>query len=207
MDFNGEEPNIFDGILTSGTGNGSKVYLETYGCQMNVNDSEVVASILLANGFSITQDINQADVILINTCSIRENAETRVFGRIDLFGQVKKSKPSVIIGVLGCMAERLKNELLEKKKIVDLVVGPDAYRDCQHCLGQPKRAKGCKHYAFGRENLCRYKSGKARQAWRVGFCLHNAGCNNMCSYCVVPYTRGTERSRDPQTIYMGRRAG
>lgn len=201
MDFNGEEPNIFDGILTSGTGNGSKVYLETYGCQMNVNDSEVVASILLANGFSITQDINQADVILINTCSIRENAETRVFGRIDLFGQVKKSKPSVIIGVLGCMAERLKNELLEKKKIVDLVVGPDAYRELPTLLRAAENGqKGVNIMLSAEETYADISPVRLDRHGVSAFVSIMRGCNNMCSYCVVPYTRGTERSRDPQTI-------
>jgi len=201
MDFNGEEPNIFEGISTAGTGNGAKVYLETYGCQMNVNDSEVVASILLANGYSITQEINEADIILINTCSIRENAETRVFGRIDLFGQVKKNKPSVIIGVLGCMAERLKDELLEKKKIVDLVVGPDAYRELPTLLRAAESGqKGVNIMLSADETYADISPVRLDKYGVSAFVSIMRGCNNMCSYCVVPYTRGAERSRDPQTI-------
>ncbi|HPV56852.1 MAG TPA: hypothetical protein PKW61_06980, partial [Tenuifilaceae bacterium] len=129
MDFNAEEANIFEDFSPVNSEDRQKVYIETYGCQMNVNDSEVVASILTANGYAITSNINETDVILINTCSIRENAETRVFGRLDVFSQIKKSKPSLLVGVIGCMAERLKNQLLEEKKVVDIVVGPDAYRE------------------------------------------------------------------------------
>jgi tRNA-2-methylthio-N6-dimethylallyladenosine synthase len=129
MDFNEEQGTLFDNIDNQPNDDRPKVFIETYGCQMNVNDSEVIASILHGNGYAITNDIDKADVILVNTCSIRENAETRVLGRLDVFKQIKKKKPSVLVGVLGCMAERLKESLIEDKKVVDLVVGPDAYRE------------------------------------------------------------------------------
>ena len=180
---------------------GMKFYIETYGCQMNVNDSEVVASILIANGYAITSNINEADVILINTCSIRENAETRVFGRIDLFGQVKKSKPSVLVGVLGCMAERLKDQLLEEKKVVDLVVGPDAYRELPVLLRAAEDGqKGINVLLSREETYADISPVRLDKNGVSAFVSIMRGCNNMCSYCVVPYTRGAERSRDPHTI-------
>lgn len=200
MDFNAEDANIFESTLSDDSGR-PKVYVETYGCQMNVNDSEVVASILIANGYAITSNINEADVILINTCSIRENAETRVFGRIDLFGQVKKSKPSVLVGVLGCMAERLKDQLLEEKKVVDLVVGPDAYRELPVLLRAAEDGqKGINVLLSREETYADINPVRLDKNGVSAFVSIMRGCNNMCSYCVVPYTRGAERSRDPHTI-------
>ncbi|MEW5845769.1 MAG: tRNA (N6-isopentenyl adenosine(37)-C2)-methylthiotransferase MiaB [Bacteroidota bacterium] len=200
MDFNAEDANIFESTFSDDTGR-PKVYIETYGCQMNVNDSEVVASILIANGYAITSNINEADVILINTCSIRENAETRVFGRIDLFGQVKKSKPSVLVGVLGCMAERLKDQLLEEKKVVDLVVGPDAYRELPVLLRAAEDGqKGINVLLSREETYADISPVRLDKNGVSAFVSIMRGCNNMCSYCVVPYTRGAERSRDPHTI-------
>jgi len=200
MDFNAEDANIFESTLSDDSGR-PKVYVETYGCQMNVNDSEVVASILIANGYAITSNINEADVILINTCSIRENAETRVFGRIDLFGQVKKSKPSVLVGVLGCMAERLKDQLLEEKKVVDLVVGPDAYRELPVLLRAAEDGqKGINVLLSREETYADISPVRLDKNGVSAFVSIMRGCNNMCSYCVVPYTRGAERSRDPHTI-------
>ncbi|HOK61603.1 tRNA (N6-isopentenyl adenosine(37)-C2)-methylthiotransferase MiaB [Tenuifilum sp.] len=200
MDFNAEDANIFESALSDDSSR-PKVYIETYGCQMNVNDSEVVASILIANGYAITSNINEADVILINTCSIRENAETRVFGRIDLFGQVKKSKPSVLVGVLGCMAERLKDQLLEEKKVVDLVVGPDAYRELPVLLRAAEDGqKGINVLLSREETYADISPVRLDKNGVSAFVSIMRGCNNMCSYCVVPYTRGAERSRDPHTI-------
>ncbi len=200
MDFNAEDANIFESALSDDSSR-PKVYIETYGCQMNVNDSEVVASILIVNGYAITSNINEADVILINTCSIRENAETRVFGRIDLFGQVKRSKPSVLVGVLGCMAERLKDQLLEEKKVVDLVVGPDAYRELPVLLRAAEDGqKGINVLLSREETYADISPVRLDKNGVSAFVSIMRGCNNMCSYCVVPYTRGAERSRDPHTI-------
>lgn len=200
MDFNAEDANIFESALSDDSSR-SRVYIETYGCQMNVNDSEVVASILIASGYAITSNLNDADVILINTCSIRENAETRVFGRIDLFGQVKKSKPSVLVGVLGCMAERLKDQLLEGKKVVDLVVGPDAYRELPVLLRAAENGqKGINVLLSREETYADISPVRLDKNGVSAFVSIMRGCNNMCSYCVVPYTRGAERSRDPHTI-------
>ncbi len=200
MDFNAEDANIFESVTADGTDR-PKVYIETYGCQMNVNDSEVVASILIANGYAITSNINEADVILINTCSIRENAETRVFGRIDLFGQLKKGNPSVLVGVLGCMAERLKDTLLEEKKVVDLVVGPDAYRELPVLIRAAEDGqKGINVLLSREETYADISPVRLDKNGVSAFVSIMRGCNNMCSYCVVPYTRGAERSRDPHTI-------
>jgi tRNA-2-methylthio-N6-dimethylallyladenosine synthase len=177
------------------------VYIETYGCQMNVNDSEVVASILEANGYAITSNLEDSDVILINTCSIRENAETRVWGRLDVFRQYKKKKPSLLIGVLGCMAERLKTKFLEEDKLVDMVVGPDAYRELPILLRSAEDGQRGINVLLSREetyadiNPVRLDKNKVS-----AFVSIMRGCNNMCSYCVVPFVRGGERSRDPKTI-------
>jgi len=201
MDFNGEDASIFATTTPNGLDDRPRVYIETYGCQMNVNDSEVVASILIANGYAVTSGMDDADVILINTCSIRENAETRVWGRIDVFGQVKKRKPSVLVGVLGCMAERLKDKLLEEKRVVDLVVGPDAYRELPVLLRSAGEGQKGINVLLSREET--YADISPVRLDRNGvsaFVSIMRGCNNMCTYCVVPYTRGAERSRDPRSI-------
>lgn len=178
-----------------------KVFIETYGCQMNVNDSEVVASILKANGYEITEELEQADVVLVNTCSIRENAETRVFGRLDNFKQYKKKKPSLLVGVLGCMAERLKESLLEDQRAVDLVVGPDAYRELPVLLRAAEDGqKGINVLLSREETYADISPVRLDKNGVSAFVSIMRGCNNMCTYCVVPYTRGAERSRDPQTI-------
>ena len=179
----------------------SKVYIETYGCQMNVNDSEVVMAILKEQGYENTPQMADADLILINTCSIRDNAEQRVRGRLDVFRKFKKSNPGIIIGVLGCMAERLKEKLLEEEKIVDIVVGPDAYRDLPKLVQQAGTGQKAINVLLSREETyadispIRYDSNGIS-----AFVSIMRGCNNVCAYCVVPYTRGAERSRDPQTI-------
>lgn len=175
-----------------------KVYIETYGCQMNVNDSEVILSILKDNGYTYTEKMEDADVILANTCSIRDNAEQRIWGRIDQFKIQKKKREGVIIGIVGCMAERLKDKLLE---VVDLVAGPDSYRSLPSLLeaiapGNPQINVLLSH----EETYAEIKPVRLDKNGVSAFISIMRGCNNVCSYCVVPYTRGAERSRDPQTI-------
>ncbi|BDX37216.1 tRNA-2-methylthio-N(6)-dimethylallyladenosine synthase [Tenuifilaceae bacterium CYCD] len=201
MDFNAEDANIFEDFSPVNSADRQKVYIETYGCQMNVNDSEVVASILIANGYAITSNINESDVILINTCSIRENAETRVFGRLDVFSQIKKSKPSVLVGVIGCMAERLKDKLIEEKRVVDIVVGPDAYRELPVLIRAAEDGqKGINVLLSREETYADISPVRLDKNGVSAFVSIMRGCNNMCTYCVVPYTRGVERSRNPETI-------
>ena len=175
-----------------------KVYIETYGCQMNVNDSEVVLSILQDEGYSLTENIEEASLILANTCSIRDNAEQRIWGRIDQFRLQKRSRPDVIIGILGCMAERLKEKLLTK---VDLVAGPDSYRSLPSLLHAiaPDRPQ-INVLLSHEETYADIKPVRMDKNGVSAFISIMRGCNNVCSYCVVPYTRGAERSRDPFTI-------
>lgn len=175
-----------------------KVYIETYGCQMNVNDSEVILSILQKNGYALTEDMDRADVILANTCSIRDNAEQRIWGRIEQFRLQKKRNPQVVIGIVGCMAERLKDKLLEK---VDLVAGPDAYRSLPALLRDIRPDSPQINVLLSREET--YADISPVRLDRNGVSAYSSimrGCNNVCSYCVVPYTRGAERSRDPHSI-------
>jgi tRNA-2-methylthio-N6-dimethylallyladenosine synthase len=178
-----------------------KYYIETYGCQMNVADSEVVASILDEAGYEPVSDIKTADLILVNTCSIRENAEQRVWGRLDLFRSEKRKRPQIVVGVLGCMAERLKEKLLESNKMVDMVVGPDAYCDLPMLLASAGEGHKAVNVLLSREETYADISPVRLDSNGVSaFISIMRGCNNMCAYCVVPYTRGTERSRDPKTI-------
>ena len=177
-----------------------KVYIETYGCQMNVNDTEVVFSILGKAGYGRAEDMSEADVIMANTCSIRDNAEQRIWGRIDQFFGQKKARPDVIVGILGCMAERLKEALLDSGK-VDLVAGPDAYRSLPALIdaagdGHPQiNVELSREETYGDISPVRLdKNGVS------AFISIMRGCNNVCSYCVVPYTRGAERSRDCHSI-------
>ncbi len=182
-------------------GNSPKLYIETYGCQMNVSDSEVVASIMKAEGYVMTDELNEADVVLINTCSIRENAETRVWGRLDLFRTQKKKRPDLIIGVIGCMAERLKETLLEEEKSVDIVVGPDAYRDLPQLVSTADSGQKAVNVILSREETYADISPVRLDKNKISaFVSIMRGCNNFCTYCVVPYTRGRERSRDAYTI-------
>ncbi|MFC2151259.1 tRNA (N6-isopentenyl adenosine(37)-C2)-methylthiotransferase MiaB [Bacteroidota bacterium] len=177
------------------------LYIETYGCQMNVADSEVVASVLQEKGYTITEDINNADVILVNTCSIRENAEQRVWGRLDVFKQIKKKKPELTVGVIGCMAERLKEKLIEEEKTVDIVVGPDAYRDLPNLLETAESGQKAVNVILSKEETYADISPVRLDKNRISaFVSIMRGCNNMCSYCIVPYVRGGERSRDPDSI-------
>ena len=178
-----------------------KVYIETYGCQMNVVDSEVVVSILSVEGYSITSSLAEADLVLINTCSVRENAEQRIRGRLNVFRTEKRKRPELIIGVIGCMAERLKNQLLEEEKSVDLVVGPDAYRDLPNLVRSAETGLKAINVLLSREETYSDVSPVRMDKNRVSsFVSIMRGCNNCCSFCIVPYTRGAERSRSIETI-------
>ncbi len=180
---------------------GKKLYLESYGCQMNFSDSEVVASILTNEGFSTTRNIDEADVILLNTCSIRENAETRVRNRLTDFKKKKEDHPELVVGILGCMAERLKKSLLEEEKLVDLVAGPDAYRDLPNLIEEVGTGQKAVNVLLSRdETYADISPVRLDQGGISAFVTIMRGCDNMCSFCVVPFTRGRERSRDPQTI-------
>ena len=188
-------------IKESGNKESRKIYIETYGCQMNVSDSEVVISIMQENNTAFTPEIEEADIILINTCSIRENAEQRVWGRLDVFRQIKKRKPELLVGVIGCMAERLKEKLLEKEQLVDLVIGPDAYRELPSLIEEAGTGQKAINVLLSREetyaDISPVRTGKNHVS---AFISIMRGCNNYCSYCVVPYTRGEERSRNPLSI-------
>lgn len=178
-----------------------KLYIESYGCQMNFSDSEIVASILLDNGFITTSEFSDADVIFINTCSIRDNAEQRVRKRLTDFKTAKAQKPGMIIGVLGCMAERLKAKFLEEEKLVDLVVGPDAYRDLPNLIEQVDDGARAVNVILSREETYADISPvRLNSNGITAFISIMRGCDNMCSFCVVPFTRGRERSRDPHSI-------
>lgn len=182
-------------------GDGKKLYIESYGCQMNFADSEIVASILADTGFETTGDYHQADVIFINTCSIRENAEQRVRNRLSQFGVEKRRNPKLIVGVLGCMAERLKAKFLEEEKLVDVVVGPDAYRDLPKLITQVEDGHKAVNVILSREETYADISPvRINSNGITAFISIMRGCDNMCSFCVVPFTRGRERSRDPHSI-------
>lgn len=178
-----------------------KFYIETYGCQMNVADSEVVAAILKANGFIHTLDKHEADVILVNTCSVRENAEQRVRGRVQGFTEIRKQNPNLLVGIMGCMAERLGEKLFEEEKNVNIVVGPDAYMDLPLLI--EKASKGEKAINIELSVTETYKDicpSRIDETAISGFVSIMRGCNNFCTYCIVPYTRGRERSRPPHSI-------
>ena len=177
-----------------------QVFIETYGCQMNVNDSEVVLSVLQKAGYALCESLAEANVILVNTCSIRDNAEQRIWGRLDVFLQEKKKRKNVVVGVLGCMAERLKEELLQHPA-VDIVAGPDSYRNIANLIAALDTGEKQINTKLLREET--YSDISPVRLDKNGvsaFISIMRGCNNMCSYCVVPYTRGAERSRDPHSI-------
>jgi tRNA-2-methylthio-N6-dimethylallyladenosine synthase len=183
------------------TGNSRKLYIESYGCQMNFSDSEIVASILQKEGFDTTSDINEADVVFLNTCSIREKAEQTVRHRLTHINGLKKHKPELLVGVLGCMAERLKSKLLEEEKIVDLVAGPDAYRDLPKLILQVDEGdKAVNTFLSREETYADISPVRLNSNGVTAFISIMRGCDNMCSFCVVPFTRGRERSRDPHSI-------
>ncbi|CAL2103463.1 tRNA-2-methylthio-N(6)-dimethylallyladenosine synthase [Tenacibaculum sp. 190130A14a] len=182
-------------------GNSKKLFIESYGCQMNMNDSEIVASILAEEGFNTTSNMEEADLVLVNTCSIREKAETTVRNRLKKYNAVKKVNPKMKVGVLGCMAERLKAKFLEEEKIVDLVVGPDAYRDLPNLVEEVEAGRDAVNVILSKEETYADVSPVRLNSNGVSaFVSITRGCDNMCTFCVVPFTRGRERSRDPKSI-------
>ena len=183
------------------TGSGRKLYIETYGCQMNVGDSEIVVSIMQQEGFRYTESLDEADIVLINTCSIRDNAEQRIWGRLSEMRHRRKLKPSLIIGIIGCMAERLKEQLTEGNTGVDIVAGPDAYRDLPRLVNAVDGGStGVNVELSKEETYAEIAPVRLDKNGVSAFIAIMRGCNNYCSYCVVPYTRGIERSRDARTI-------
>lgn len=178
-----------------------KVYIESYGCQMNFSDSEIVASIMKKKGYGLTTDYSKADLILVNTCAIRDNAEKKVRNRLKTYNALKKKNPDVVIGVLGCMAERLKSKLLEEEKLVDIVAGPDAYRDLPNLVDQVSEGKKAINVILSKEETYEeIEPVRLASNGVTAFISITRGCDNMCSFCVVPFTRGRERSRNPESI-------
>lgn len=187
--------------LEKNAGNTRKLYIESYGCAMNFSDSEIVASILANEGFNTTQILEDADLVLVNTCSIREKAELTVRKRLEKFNAVKKRRPHMKVGVLGCMAERLKHQLLDEEKIVDMVVGPDAYKDLPNLMQEVDAGRDAVNVVLSKDETYGDISPVRLQTNGVSaFVSITRGCDNMCTFCVVPFTRGRERSRDPQSI-------
>jgi tRNA-2-methylthio-N6-dimethylallyladenosine synthase len=188
-------------VLEKKKENSRKLYIESYGCAMNFSDSEIVASILSNQGFNTTQNLEEADLVLVNTCSIRDKAEQTVRKRLQTYNAIKKINPKMKVGVLGCMAERLKSKFLEEEKIVDLVVGPDAYKDLPNLIAEVDEGREAvnvilsKDETYGDISPVRLNSNGV-----TAFVSITRGCDNMCTFCVVPFTRGRERSRDPQSI-------
>ena len=188
-------------VLNQKENNTKKLFIESYGCQMNFSDSEIVASILADEGYNTTQNLEEADLVLMNTCSIRDKAEQTVRKRLEKYNAVKKINPAMKVGVLGCMAERLKSKFLEEEKIVDMVVGPDAYKDIPNLLKEVSDGRDAinvilsKEETYGDISPVRLNSNGV-----TAFVSITRGCDNMCTFCVVPFTRGRERSRDPQSI-------
>jgi len=181
--------------------NARKLYIESYGCQMNFSDSEIVASILAKEGFNTTQKMEEADLVLVNTCSIRDKAEQTVRKRLEKYNAVKRENPKMKVGVLGCMAERLKSKFLEEEKIVDMVVGPDAYKDLPNLIEEVEAGRDAVNVILSKEetygDVAPVRLGSNGVSALVSI---TRGCDNMCTFCVVPFTRGRERSRDPQSI-------
>ncbi|MFT5845982.1 tRNA (N6-isopentenyl adenosine(37)-C2)-methylthiotransferase MiaB [Psychroserpens sp.] len=188
-------------VLDKKKGNTRKLFIESYGCAMNFSDSEIVASILADQGFNTTQNLEEADLVLVNTCSIRDKAEQTVRKRLEKYNAVKRINPKMKVGVLGCMAERLKTKFLEEEKIVDLVVGPDAYKDLPNLLAEVDEGRDAinvilsKDETYGDVSPVRLNTNGVSALVSI-----TRGCDNMCTFCVVPFTRGRERSRDPQSI-------
>jgi tRNA-2-methylthio-N6-dimethylallyladenosine synthase len=188
-------------VLEQKEGNTKKLFIESYGCQMNFSDSEIVASILADQGYNTTQNLEEADLVLVNTCSIRDKAEQTVRKRLEKYNAVKKINPGMKVGVLGCMAERLKSKFLEEEKIVDMVVGPDAYKDIPNLLQEVAEGREAINVILSKDETYGDISPVRLQSNGVtAFVSITRGCDNMCTFCVVPFTRGRERSRDPQSI-------
>ena len=197
----GRQGEVLDSKRAKVSSASKKLYIESYGCQMNFSDSEVVASIMRKKGYNTTRNIDDADVVLINTCSIRDNAEKRVRNRLTEFKKKKSDNPDMIVGILGCMAERLKKSLLEQEKLVDLVAGPDAYRDLPNLIDEVGTGQRAVNVLLSRdETYADISPVRLDKGGVSAFVTIMRGCDNMCSFCVVPFTRGRERSRDPQTI-------
>lgn len=188
-------------VLEQKEENVKKLFIESYGCQMNFSDSEIVASILVNQGYNTTQNLEEADLVLVNTCSIRDKAEQTIRKRLEKYNAVKKINPNMKVGVLGCMAERLKDKFLEEEKIVDMVVGPDAYKDIPNLLKDVEDGRDAINVILSKEETygdiapVRLNSNGV-----TAFVSITRGCDNMCTFCVVPFTRGRERSREPQSI-------
>ena len=188
-------------FFREGNTDGKKFYIESYGCQMNFSDSEIVASILAGEGFGPTRNLEEADLTLVNTCSIREKAEETVRKRLRIFDKIKQQRPGTLVGVLGCMAERLKEKFLEEEKLVDMVIGPDAYRDLPKLIATAEDGdKGVNVFLSREETYADISPLRLDSNGVTGFISIMRGCNNMCSFCVVPFTRGRERSRDAYSI-------
>ena len=187
--------------ITQAPDNTKKVFIESYGCQMNMNDSEIVASILLKQGYNTTDQVDEADLILINTCSIREKAETTVRNRLKHFNKLKQNKPKTKIGLMGCMAERIKEKILEEEQLVDLVVGPDAYRDLPNLINELEDGRKAVNVLLSKEETyADIEPVRLNSNGVSAFVSITRGCDNMCTFCVVPFTRGRERSRNPESI-------
>ncbi len=188
--------------ISAGKKKGRKMYIESYGCQMNFSDSEIVASILTDEGFTTTKEITEADLVFVNTCSIREKAELTVRKRLEFYNSIKRDKnPGMLVGVLGCMAERLKEQLLEEEKLVDIVVGPDSYRDLPNLISKVEDGrKAVNVFLSLEETYADISPVRLAGNGVTAFVSITRGCDNMCTFCVVPYTRGRERSRDPESI-------
>ena len=181
--------------------NKKKLFIESYGCAMNFSDSEIVASILQKEGFNTTKNLEDADLVLVNTCSIRDKAEQTVRKRLQKYNAVKRINPKMKVGVLGCMAERLKSKFLEEEKIVDLVVGPDAYKDLPNLINEVEEGRNAVNVILSKDETYGDISPVRLQSNGVSALVSiTRGCDNMCTFCVVPFTRGRERSRDPQSI-------
>ena len=188
-------------VLEQKEGNTKKLFIESYGCAMNFSDSEIVASILANEGFNTTQKLEEADLVLVNTCSIRDKAEQTVRKRLEKYNAVKRINPGMKVGVLGCMAERLKSQFLEEEKIVDMVVGPDAYKDLPNLLKEVEEGRDAINVILSKDETYGDISPVRLQSNGVtAFVSITRGCDNMCTFCVVPFTRGRERSREPQSI-------
>tara|TARA_E500000331_G_scaffold358514_1_gene426115 strand:- start:5557 stop:7014 length:1458 start_codon:yes stop_codon:yes gene_type:complete len=188
--------------ITNNGDSPKKMYLESYGCQMNFSDSEIVASILTKEGFSTTSNIEEADLVFVNTCSIREKAEQTVRNRLKVYNTIKKKQnPGMIVGVLGCMAERLKEKFLEEEQLVDIVVGPDAYRDLPNLIKQVDDGRKAVNVILSKEETyAEINPVRLGGNGVTAFVSITRGCDNMCTFCVVPFTRGRERSRNPESI-------
>lgn len=188
-------------VMEQKTENQRKLYIESYGCQMNFSDSEIVASILSKEGFNTTQIMEEADLVLVNTCSIRDKAEQTIRKRLEKFNAVKRINPGMKVGVLGCMAERLKSKFLEEEKIVDMVVGPDAYKDLPNLIQEIDEGRNAVNVILSKdETYGDIAPVRLNSNGVTAFVSITRGCDNMCTFCVVPFTRGRERSRDPQSI-------